>query len=140
MKVVIQEEEFGCGIASVANIVGLSYQEVKQKANEIGIFAEDKQLYSDTEYISRLLAEYNIETSKKERAFTSWKHLPDLALLAVKYHKVENIPFWHWVVSKRIDGKIALLDSADTTNKNSHMDLLATKPEWYIELIDRRDE
>ena len=140
MKGVIQEEESGCGIASVANIVGLPYQEVKQKAKEMGIFAEDKQLYSDTEYISRLLAEYNIETSKKECAFTSWEHLPDLALLAVKYHKVENIPFWHWVVFKRIDSKITLLDSADTTNKNSRVDLLATKPEWYIQLIDRRDE
>ena len=40
-EVIIQEQETGCGLASVANLVGRSYAEVKAVANSLGIFAED---------------------------------------------------------------------------------------------------
>lgn len=87
MNVIIQEEKTGCGIASVANIVDIPYANVKNKANSIGIFAEDKNLYSDTGYVRGLLKEYNVEASNKEYQFTSWDKLPDLALLSIKYHE-----------------------------------------------------
>ena len=62
--VIIQEETTGCGIASVANIVGCTYAEVKSKANSMGIFADDKSLYSDTAYIRNLLNKYGVNASK----------------------------------------------------------------------------
>ena len=135
MKVVIQEEKTGCGIASVANIVNRPYADVKAKANSIGIFAEDKTLYSDTEYVRKLLAEYNVETSSKELQFSSWDKLPALALLSIKYHEEEGIPFWHWVVFKRINGSPVVLDSAAYLDENKRLDFDVMKPKWYIEVI-----
>ncbi len=44
MKPVIQEELTGCGIASVAALAGITYQQAKSIANRLGIFAEDQQL------------------------------------------------------------------------------------------------
>ncbi|MBV1882755.1 MAG: hypothetical protein KUG82_14040 [Pseudomonadales bacterium] len=134
MNVVIQEENTGCAIASVANIVDLPYANVKDKANSIGIFAEDKGLYSDTGYVRRLLKEYNRETSNKECQFTSWDKLPDLALLSIKYHEEDGVPFWHWVVFKRINGSPVVLDSATYLNENKRLDFDAMEPKWYIEV------
>ena len=134
MKVVIQEEKTGCGIASVANIVNLPYADVKNKANSMGIFAEDKTLYSDTGYVRRLLTEYDVETSNKELQFTSWDELPDLALLSIKYHLEDGVPFWHWVVFKRINGSPVVLDSAAYLDENNRLDFDVMEPKWYIEV------
>ena len=135
MNVVIQEEKTGCGIASVANIVNLPYTDVKKKANSLGIFAEDKALYSDTGYVRRLLNEYKVETSNKEVPFTSWDKLPDLALLSIKYHEEEGVLFWHWVVFKRINGNPVVLDSASYLNENKRLDFDVMEPKWYIEAV-----
>ena len=132
--VVIQEEKTGCGIASVANIINLSYAEVKNKANSIGIFAEDETLYSDTGYVRRLLTEYDVETSSKEHQFTSWDRLPDLALLSIKYHEKDGLPFWHWVVFKRENGSPVVLDSAAYLSENERLDFDDMEPKWYIEV------
>ena len=91
MSVIIQQEITGCGIAAVANIIGKSYTEVKAKANTLGIFADDKALYSDTQYVRNLLREYNIQVSAKEISFKSWETLPDISLLAIKQHKENNL-------------------------------------------------
>jgi len=40
----MQEKVTGCGIASVASILGKTYQEIKTIANAMGIYAEDKSL------------------------------------------------------------------------------------------------
>ena len=134
VNVVIQEEKTGCGIASVANIVNLPYANVKSKANSIGIFAEDKTLYSDTGYVRRLLTEYNVKTSDKELQFTSWDKLPDSALLSIKYHEENGVPFWHWVVFKRVNGSPVVLDSAAYLNENKRLDFDVMEPKWYIEV------
>ena len=52
-----QEETTGCGIASVANIVGKTYAEMKAIANSLDIYAEDKSLWFDTKYVRTLLAQ-----------------------------------------------------------------------------------
>ncbi len=44
MKSVIQEEITGCGIASVANILGKNYSEMKSIANAVGIYASDAEV------------------------------------------------------------------------------------------------
>src|SRR5690554_7603402 len=55
LESVVQEETTGCGIASVANILGHSYPEMKAIANAMGIYASDKSLWSDTQYVRRML-------------------------------------------------------------------------------------
>ena len=98
MNPVIQKEKTGCGIASVATLVGVGYDSVKTKANRLGIFAEDPKLWSDIKYVRTLLRKFGVSVSKKERKFVSWEKLPTFALLAVKWHLEKDKPFWHFMV------------------------------------------
>lgn len=49
MNPVIQEEVSGCGIAACAVLAGIIYAQAKDRANSMGIYAEDTALWSDTE-------------------------------------------------------------------------------------------
>src|SRR5690606_19393052 len=109
---VIQEEDTGCGIESVANVLGKTYSEMKAVANSVGIQATDESLWSETQYVRRMLADAGVRTSPDERPFESWESLPDLALLSIKHHQDKGKNFWHWVVFKRVGGQAFVLDSA----------------------------
>ncbi|WP_069789456.1 hypothetical protein A5482_015575 (plasmid) [Cyanobacterium sp. IPPAS B-1200] len=130
----MQEEITGCGITSVANILGKTYSEMKPIANAMGINASDKSLWSNTEYVRRLLSSAGVKTSKEEIPFESWDRLPNLALLAIKYHQEEGKTFWHWVVFKRLNGQPFVLDSANYLPSNLRQDFDAMHPKWFIEV------
>lgn len=134
LKVTVQEETTGCGIAAVANILGKTYSEMKVIANSLDIHASDKSLWSDTQYVRKMLSNAGIKTSVDEIAFKSWKKLPDLALLSIKHHHEEGKDFWHWVVFKRIDGQSFVLDSASYLPSNVRQDFEAMNPKWFIEV------
>lgn len=134
LKPVVQEEVTGCGIASVANIAGKTCQEMKAIANDMGIYADDKSLWSDTHYVRELLSHEGFKTSDNEIAFESWDKLPDRALLSIKLHQEEGINFWHWVVFKRIEGQPFVIDSASYLPSNIRVDFEAMHPKWYIEV------
>lgn len=131
---VIQEETTGCGIASAANILGKSYSDMKAIANKMGIYADDKSLWSDTLYVRRLLSQEGVKTSNIETPFTSWDDLPDLALLSIKHHQQDGKNFWHWVMFKRVDGQAFVLDSASYLPSNIRTDFEAMNPKWFIEI------
>jgi hypothetical protein len=134
MQPIIQEETTGCGIASVANILGKSYLEMKQIANKMGIYATDKTLWSDTHYVRRMLAKFGVNTSEEEHPFSTWDNLPDLALLSIKHHYEDGKNFWHWVVFTRAYGKAAVLDSASYLLQNIRTDFGEMQPKWFIEV------
>lgn len=134
MKPVIQEETTGCGIAVVANILGKTYLEMKAIANAMGIYAEDQSLWSDTQYVRQMLSRSGVETSADEIPFEAWYKLPDLALLAIKYHQENGKNFWHWVVFKRENGQAVVLDSASYLPWNIRNDFDAMQPKWFIEV------
>lgn len=136
LEPVVQEETTGCGIASVANILGKSYSEMKLLANAMGIYASDKSLWSDTQYVRSMLSNSGIETSKNEIPFESWGALPNLALLSIKHHQEEGKNFWHWVVFKRVEGRPFVLDSAKYLLSNIREDFDEMQPKWYIEIKD----
>lgn len=134
LEPVVQEETTGCGIAAVANILGKTYAEMKAVANAMGIHAADKSLWSDTQYVRRMLSSASVQTSADELPFASWDALPDLALLSIKHHQEEGRSFWHWVVFKRIDGRPLVLDSASYLPSNIREDFHAMQPKWFIEI------
>ncbi len=138
MKSVVQEEITGCGIASVANILGKSYSEMKSIANAMGIYASDESLWSDTQYVRRMLLNAGVDSSAHEIPFKSWDALPDLALLSIKHHQEEGKNFWHWVVFKRIDGQEVVLDSASHLPSSIRTDFNKMHPKWYIEVKNTR--
>ena len=134
MNPVVQEEVTGCGIASVANVVGRSYAEMKEIANSMGIYATDESLWSDTQYVRKMLSKFGIRTSENEIPFESWSTLPDVALLSIKHHKENGKDFWHWVVFKRVNGEEFVLDSASYLPSNIRTDFIEMQPKWLIEV------
>lgn len=136
LKPVIQEESTGCGIASVANILGKTYSEMKFIANSMNIHASDKSLWSDTQYVRRMLSNAGVKISKSEIPFVSWEELPDLALLPIKHHQENGNEFWHWVVFKRVDGQPFVLDSASYLPSNIRHDFESMQPKWFIDVVN----
>lgn len=132
MKPVIQLERTGCGIAAVATLAGMSYRETQRMANRLGIFAGDSMLWSETHHVRRLLKEYGIRSASTEVPFTSWEALPDLALLAVKWHKERHRSFWHWVVFLRGPRGPVVLDSKRVLRRHVRTDFGRMKPKWFI--------
>jgi ABC-type bacteriocin/lantibiotic exporter with double-glycine peptidase domain len=128
MNVVLQEETSGCGIACVAMLANRSYQAVKQLANSMGIFAEDSQLYSSTDYVKRLLGEYGISISNEINSFSDWEKLPDKALLSIKYRLENDRPRWHWVVFVRENTNRFVLDPANYLDENKRVDFESMSP------------
>jgi hypothetical protein len=136
MEPVIQQEATGCAIASVAALARISYEEAKTTANGMGIYAKDPDLWSETEYLRRLLTKLSISAGKNEIAFTSWKTLPDCALLAVKWSIKNSKPYWHWVVFIREGDREYVLDSKKSLKKNIRTDFWRMHPKWFIEIND----
>lgn len=134
MKPVVQQERTGCGIASAAAIAGVNYARAKTRANQLGIFAEDPKLWSDTKYVRTLLPKFRVSVSGKERKFVSWEKLPKLALLAIKWHLEKGKPFWHWVVFVREEKSSYVLDPKKGLKKNKRTDFGRMKPKWFIEV------
>lgn len=132
MKPVLQLERTGCGIASVATIAGLRYRRVQRAANRLGIFAEDERLWSETAYVRRLLRYYGVRAAQTEVRFQSWQRLPDLALLAIKWHRVRGRAFWHWVVFRRGPEGPVVLDPKRGLRTNTRTDFGRIRPKWFL--------
>jgi hypothetical protein len=126
-KPVVQQETTGCGIASVA---GLSYARAKTLAAGLGISAQDEGLWSETDYVRRFSDRLGYRAARKELPFRSWDALPDLALLAIKWHVEKRRPFWHWVVFVREANRNYVLDSKKTLRKHRRTDFGRMKPKW----------
>lgn len=134
MKPVIQEEISGCGIACVAVLARVSYRRAKAVANRRGIFAEDERLWSETAYVRGLLRHFGIRTARDEQPFTTWDSLPNVALLAIKWHEVQGRPFWHWVVFARQGNGAVVFDSKRGLCQHVRTDLGRITPKWSIKV------
>jgi len=132
MKPVIQLERTGCGIAAVAAIAGVSYRQAQRTANRLGIFATDRRLWSETAHVRRLLQNYRLRPASIERPFRSWSSLPDLALLAIKWHREQGRQCWHWVVFVRDHDGERVLDSKQSLKHHVRTDFGRMKPKWYM--------
>jgi len=134
LRAVIQKDRTGCGIASVAALAGVSYMEAKNAAKKLGITIDDPRLWSDTRAVRRLLKHFAIQTAPREKPFRSWRQLPALSLLAIKWHREKGKPYWHWVVFVRHGEKSAVLDSKKALRRHCRTDFGRIKPKWSIEL------
>jgi len=134
MEPVVQEEKTGCAIACSAALAGVSYVTAKKMANGMEITAEDSVLWSETKHIRKLRAKFGIKTANQEIPFTSWKSLPDCALLAIKWHIEKGKPYWHWVVFVQESDRSYVLDPKKTLKTNIRTDFGRMKPQWSIEV------
>lgn len=129
---VIQGEPTGCGIASVAAIAGVSYSNARIAAAALGIRASDETLWSQTAPVRRLLRHFGWAARNAETPFRSWNALPDLALLAIKWHRVRGKAYWHWVVFVREGDCAYVLDSKRSLRRHTRTDFGRIKPKWHI--------
>lgn len=136
MKPVVQLERTGCGIAAVAAIAGVSYRRAQRTANRLGIFADDRRLWTETVYVRRLLQNYRLCPASREEPFRSWGSLPDLALLAIKWHREQGRPCWHWVVFVRDRAGGRVLDSKRSLTCHVRRDFGRMKPKWYMAIAN----
>ena len=132
MRPVVQEEKTGCGIAVVATLAGVTYKDARSAARELSISAADERLWSDSEYVRRLLAYYGIKPGIGNNAFRSWKKLPPTALLAIKWHRRKGRAFWHWVVFRRGPEGPVVLDPKRSLRTNERTDFGRMNPKWFI--------
>jgi ABC-type bacteriocin/lantibiotic exporter with double-glycine peptidase domain len=132
LKPVVQQERTGCGIASVAVLAGMTYPRAKKLASGLGIHAEDQKLWSRTDYMRTMLRVLGIRADATETPFRSWNALPDRALLAIKWHRENGVPFWHWVVFVRDEGQARVLDSSLRVKNHVRTDFGRMKPKWFI--------
>jgi ABC-type bacteriocin/lantibiotic exporter with double-glycine peptidase domain len=139
MNVVVQEDTTGCGIASVATLAGISYQQVRKKAMNLGISVTDSRLWSDTAFIRTLLKHFDVEARSKERPFQSWETLPSLALLAIKWNHNGKHAFWHWVIFWRGPEGPVVLDPKRSLQKNIRTDFGRIKPKWFLTITNCSD-
>lgn len=134
MELVIQEEVTGCGIACIAALSGLSYQEAKALANGLGISSEDSELWSDTRHVRDLLRHLDIPVSSQEVPFSSWEELPKPALIATKWHIENGRPSWHWAIFWRGPNGPVVFDPKKSLTRHTRIDFWRIKPQWFIEV------
>ena len=132
MTPVVQLERTGCGIASVATLAGVTYSQAKRAASRLGIIAEDRRLWSETQHVRRLLTHYRLRVARQETPFMSWQVLPDVALLAIKWHREKGRAFWHWVVFWRSPQGPVVLDSKRALRRHVRTDFGRMTPKWWI--------
>ena len=128
---VVQLEPTGCGIASAAAIAGWSYGKARSVAKTMGIVAADPRLWSTTTPVRSLLRRAGFAAGP-ETPFRSWKALPDLALLSIKWHLERGRPCWHWVVFVREGGEARVLDPKRALKSNVRTDFGRMRPKWFM--------
>jgi hypothetical protein len=139
MRPVIQEEATGCAIAAVAAIARCDYATAQRRAATLGIPAGDETLWSETAPIRRLLGSFGCAAAAGETPFRGWALLPELALLAIKWHLQRGRPHWHWVVFRRAADGAVVFDSKKTLKQHARRDFGRMKPKWYIEVQAPQD-
>lgn len=134
VKPVVQEDPTGCAIACAAALSGTTYKKAKRVANALGIHVDDSALWSETRPMIRLLTRLGFRVNCSESPFTDWDSLPDLALLAIKWHLERGRPHWHWVVFVRETEGCYVLDPKKGLASNVRTDFGRMKPKWYLQV------
>jgi len=75
-----------------------------------------------------------IETSNTKSVCIDWNSVPDMALLATKWHMEKDKAYWHWAVFVRKNSEAYVLDSKKSLKANKRTDFGRIKPKWFIEV------
>jgi len=134
MQVVHQPlKSSGCGIATVACLTGISYEESLRLAKEV-LWPEEtrKRFYTTSNDLRKLLKVLGVKTSPK-KVTTSWDEVSNLAIAAIRLHRNGN---WHWVTFERdADGARVYDSNPQAFFGMPRTDFGRMKLEWYIPVI-----
>lgn len=131
IKRVKQEDETGCGLACIAMLAGVSYEEVKQVALKNLKFRTKGHFYTGTGQLKELAGYFGLTiTGQKRRPWRNWALLPDIAIVSI--NQQENNRYWHWVVFQRNDGTEAIFDPKKSIKSDRRTDFNRIKPFGYL--------
>ncbi|HYP15945.1 MAG TPA: hypothetical protein VEQ65_01930, partial [Opitutus sp.] len=108
--------------------------ETKRRGVAAGVDVTDPRLWGGTRLMRTLLAEVGVRAGVDEEKFRTWAELPDLALLAIKWHVERTGPAWHWVVFVRDASGEYVLDPKRALRTNRRTDFGRMKPKWFIRI------
>ena len=116
MKLIEQKDDSGCGLACIAMLSGLNYDDVKKLATEGKVechFSSPKKTFytSSAHLITLAKKTKKISiTSTRRMKFKSVDELPARAILSLPIAKEPKK--WHWVVFERLKNeKVRVYDS-----------------------------
>jgi hypothetical protein len=95
MRRIIQCDKEGCGIACVAMLADVTYEDARRK-----IFGKGPVTPTKTKAMQEALRKFGVSSAKKLIRSTKTRHYTELtqdALLKVKLPK-RDAPDWHWIV------------------------------------------
>jgi len=135
---VVQQDPTGCAFASIAALAGVRYAAVKGAAEALGISVTEPSLWGGTVLVRRLLHRFGLRAAAKTEPFRTWGALPEVALLATKWHEERGIPCWHWAVFIRTPSGPSVLDSKKALRRHRRTDFGRIKPKWFWRVGPRR--
>jgi len=137
MRRIRQRDSTGCGLACIAMVAGINYEDVRAIAvSKLG-WDETGDFYTGTRDLRDLAGYFGIAVGKRRRSFKSFNALPDTAILANNYK--EQTDTWHWVVFHRIEGKPVIYDPNQSIKNDKRRDFGRIKAKWFLPVLNYRD-
>ncbi|HAV2807924.1 cysteine peptidase family C39 domain-containing protein [Acinetobacter baumannii] len=129
IKRIIQEDSTGCGIACVAMVAGLTYNEAKQIALDNQILKSKKNFYTRSNDVANFLNFLGIK-SQNSRKVCHWESIKTLSIVAINYREATDN--WHWVVYIPNENKGFVLDPNKKIKNEIRVDFSRMKLRSYI--------
>lgn len=107
LTLVRQTDANGCGFACYAMVAGVSYAKAKAFVRRVRPKSTDVTSYLDL-HTAMAASGLASTLAKPKTPFTSWKKLPDRAIVAI--NRGDGKQGWHWVVFDRVGGVGFVLD------------------------------
>lgn len=112
IRKIVQTDAYGCGVACLAMVAGIAYEDAKQRFNALGLGVRrgSKPAYSTSSSEMRMaIASSGLIT--ETRRWRGWDELQGLAVIKVRDDWRGARGRWHWAVAFRHpDFEIAVFD------------------------------
>ena len=142
IRTIVQADRYGCGVACLAMVAGITYEEARQRFNSLGLGVRRgcKPAYSTSSGEMRMaISSSGLITDS--RRWRGWAELQGLAVIKVRDDWRGAKGRWHWAVAFRHpEFDIAVFDPHQTEPSFSRMpfDVLCfdfriyePKGEWF---------
>ena len=130
LRRIIQNDRFGCGLACVAMLAGITYRQACTAADERGWYAEIRRSGTSTRQMRMLLADCGVLTDKARR-IKSWNKFSEIGLIGTQNH---------WLVFQRQAGKECVLDPNPRLKQGIRTDFRRILPKMFVSVTSVRDQ
>lgn len=136
MRRIKQKYKNDCGIACISMLSGLGYTQTMLIAkSELSLDQYDTFHTSKNDIIKLATATGVYPEKRKFIKFEDWIHLPNTAILALKYKSMPHNE-WHWVVFARRNYQAFVLDPSASIRSNRRTDFGNMHPFSFIPIVD----